>query len=127
MYKDKAKSNEAAKERMRRYRRNRGEEGVTVSGVTKGVTPKQGVTIPLIINDADDVPVIPKKYRDDLMSKESAKRLKSLPGDVQQGIEDVLVARRRLNLFDDSGERIERAERYQEWNTTRLSDRANIS
>ncbi len=107
MYKDKAKGNEAAKERMRRYRRNR---GVTQEGVTD-----QGVTIPLVINDPDDVPVIPKVYRDDLMSKESAKRLKALPGDVQRGIEDVLVARRRLGLFDDSGERIERATRYQEW------------
>ncbi len=117
MYKDKALQKKTTKDRVRRYR-----------ALQKGVTEEVGVTpiIPLVINDPDDVPVIPKKYRDDLMSKESAKRLKALPEGVQRGIEDVLVARRRLGLFDDSEERIERATRYDIWNTGRLNARANI-
>ncbi len=124
MYKDKEKQKEANRLAAKKYRRH------TV--IPSGVIPQNVIpenvrpVIPLVINDPDDVPIIPKKYRDDLMSKESAKKLRGLPGDVQRGIEDVLVARRRLGLFDDSEERIERATRYQKWNTGRLNDRANI-
>ncbi len=123
MYKDKEERKKYFKEYMARRRK-----GLTVKPHVKpdNVKPSVKPVIPLIINDPDDVPVIPKKYRDDLMSKESAKRLKALPGDVQRGIEDVLVARKRLGLFDDSEERIERAERYQKWNIIRLKNQADI-
>lgn len=118
MYKDKEKQKEA---KRKWWRENR------TRTLEPSLEPSTRPHIPLIINDPDDIPIIPKKYRDDLMSKESAKRLKGLPEGVQRGIEDVLVARRRLGLFDDSEERIERAIRYDVWNTGRLNDRANIS
>ncbi len=116
MYKDREKQKESDRERARLYRMRK--RGVTPShpdqNVTPAVTPRNH-TLPKVITSPDEVPPPPKIYREDLMSKESAKKLKALPQGVQSGIKDVLVARKRLHLFDDSEERIDRAIKYQEW------------